>query len=409
MPLVVAKLVIRGFKAPAYWQRWSQRFGFFPYKASEPTLWVHAVSVGEAQAAVPLIKALLKRYPQYKIVVTTMTPTGLAHVEKTLGDSVISGHLPYDLPGSIERFLKRINPAIAVIMETELWPNLFHACHRADIPILIANARLSPGSTRGYKRIQFFAKQVLANVSCVAAQTQGDAERYVEIGADESKVIVTNNIKFDMKLPDTSQEVVEVFRHRWGNEKKVWVAASTHAGEDEIILDAHTEVLKHIPEAVLILVPRHPERFNDVAQLVTDRGFSSARRSTDQLPAVPTQVFVGDTMGELMFFYQLSDVAFVGGSFVATGGHNVLEPAALGLPTVVGPHTFNFKDITQAMVKAGATMQLQDQTQLSQCVIELLRNSDKSEDMGCLAEKVIKENQGATGLLLEQLGRLMEK
>lgn len=407
LPLVFLKLIYRGLKAPAYWKCWSERLGFFPYRSDGESIWIHAVSVGEVQAAVPFIKAIRESYPGHVIVITTTTPTGRAQVNKALGDSVVVGYLPYDLPWTVSLFLNRIRPKVAIVMETELWPNLFYQCAKKQIPLMIANGRLSARSIKGYQRIQLFVRQTLKHISCIAAQSEADAQGFVTIGAAPERVMATKNIKFDLSSPQYSEKSVEKFRAAFGVHKKLWVAASTHEGEDELVLQAYSQVLKTQPDTVLLLVPRHPERFNTVADLVQRSGFAMARRSSNDVGNSGTQVFVGDTMGELMFFYRVSDVAFVGGSLVPTGGHNILEPAALAVPSIVGPHTFNFKDITQAMLQAGATIQVQSTDELADCVVSILGDEDHKCRMGANAYHVVKQNRGATQLLMGQLDKLI--
>lgn len=407
MPLVLAKLAWRGVKTPAYWRRWSERFGYFASRLSRPSLWVHAVSVGEVQAATPLIEALLKQYPESPVVVTTMTPTGLAQVQRRFGDRVLVGHLPYDLPWFMARFLKRIQPRIAIIMETELWPNLLHTCASKHIPVMIANGRLSPRSTKGYKRVLPFTRWALRQVTRVAAQSTDDASRFMEIGADADKVIVTKNIKFDMAEPPSVPDAVTAFRAALGEGRTIFLAASTHAGEDALVLDAYARILSAVPGAVLLVVPRHPERFDEVASLIQKRGYRLTRRSQLTVGDQRTQVFLGDTMGELLFFYRTADLCFVGGSLVPTGGHNLLEPASVGVASLTGPHTFNFRDITANLIEAGACRQVDSVDQLAAEAIKLLSDSAQRQQMGERGRRVIVENRGATALLMQEVAKLL--
>ena len=407
LPFALLKLAYRGIKAPAYWKGWLERLGFFPHVLKRKVVWVHAVSVGEVQAATPFIKAIKEQLVEYSVVVTTTTPTGRAQLSKTFGDSVNIGYLPYDLPWAVALFLKRIRPSVAVIMETELWPNLFYQCHQKQIPLMIANARLSPRSIRGYKRIQAFVVQVLADVDCIAAQSEDDAQRFIAIGAVPDRVMVTKNIKFDLLPQQQNEALVQAFRSALGAGKKVWIAASTHEGEDELVLQAYAQVIKSQPETVLLLVPRHPERFNAVASLAQRSGFNITRRSESKLGNPNTQVFIGDSMGEMMFFYQVSDVAFVGGSLVPTGGHNILEPASVAVPSIVGPHTFNFKEITEVMLEAGAVDQVSSAEELLEKVSSLLLDERQAQQMGSYGYAVVEQNRGATTLLLSRLKELM--
>ena len=408
MPLALLKLVYRGLKAPAYWQRWPERFGFFPQPPQQKTLWVHAVSVGEVQAAVSLVNALQDKYPDYLVLVTTTTPTGLAQAKRVFKENVVVGHLPYDLPGAVKRFLKRAQPAIAIIMETELWPNLFFHCHRQGIPLMIANGRLSPRSTRGYRRIQAFVRQTLENVQCIAVQSEGDGQRFIEIGAMSEQVFVANNIKFDMPVSQGNLDDIQLFRHALGENKKIWIAASTHQGEDEQILNAYIKIKSQYPELVLLLVPRHPERFDDVALLVQKQNLTLSCRSQNKVGSETTDVFLGDTMGELMFFYQTADIAFVGGSLVATGGHNVLEPVSVGVPCVVGPHTFNFVDIVDTLTQANALVQVNDVDELVASVKALLQNKEERQRLALCGKQVVEQNRGATASLMQKIGNLLK-
>ncbi|MEQ6340262.1 MAG: lipid IV(A) 3-deoxy-D-manno-octulosonic acid transferase [Gammaproteobacteria bacterium] len=406
-PLVLLRLAWRGTRAPEYWKRWPERFGFFSAPRLNETIWIHAVSVGEFQAALPLIKALQARYPSVRMVVTTTTPTGSARVRAALGDTVFHVYAPYDLPGAVRRFLRRIRPRVAIIMETELWPNLFHGCHARGIPLILANARLSERSAAGYRRIAGLTHQTLGNITAVAAQTQDDARRLISLGADDARVHVTGNIKFDISIPASLHEQAVALRQEWGAERPVWIAASTHEGEDEQVLEAFAAVRQAVPDALLVLVPRHPERFPRVAALCRKRGYEVALRSEQSLRLVPfrvnatTAVFVGDSMGELMLFYAASDVAFLGGSLVATGGHNMLEPAALGIPVITGPHTFNFTEISRMLLNAGAARQVNDATQLAEVVTAYLKGNDLRRAAGEKGRHLVEQNRGALMKLVD--------
>lgn len=393
------RLLWRGLRSPAYWRRWPERFGFFPQRANN-AIWVHAVSVGEAIAAVPLIEALLKLYPNQTLVVTTTTPTGSDRVISAFGNRVLHVYAPYDVPGAVKRFIRRIQPTLAIVMETELWPNLFYYCHRSDIPIIVANARLSERSLRGYLRFHSLLKQTLNHTYIIAAQTQADADRFKLLGADEKRLCVMGSIKFDMSLPIDIKARALGLRQSWGSHRPVWIAASTHEGEEAFILDAFESVRAKIPDALLLLVPRHPERFRTSVELSQKRGFSVMQRSSKVMPTAKMDVFVGDSMGELLLFYAASDVAFVGGSLVPVGGHNVLEPAALGVPIIVGPHTFNFDAITQQLLIAGSAQRVQSAQELGDAVIDLLLNPNKLLEAGEHGQRLIEANRGALERLL---------
>lgn len=364
------------------------------------------MSVGEFQAALPLIKALQARDPDVRMVVTTTTPTGSARVRAALGDTVFHIYAPYDLPGVVRRFLGRTRPRVAIIMETELWPNLFHGCHARGIPLILANARLSERSAAGYRRIAGLTHQTLGNITAIAAQTQDDARRLISLGADAARVHVTGNIKFDINIPAGLCEEAATLRQGWGAERPVWIAASTHEGEDEQVLEAFAAVRQAVPDALLVLVPRHPERFPRVAALCRKRGYAVALRS-EQRPRLTvrenaaTVVFVGDSMGELMLFYAASDVAFIGGSLVATGGHNMLEPAALGIPVITGPHTFNFAEISRMLLNAGAARQVNDAPQLAEAVTAYLKDNDLRRAAGDKGLRLVEQNRGALMKLVD--------
>ena len=397
LPLVLLRLLWRGLRARAYWQRWLERFGFFPPLLVQQSVWIHAVSMGEVQAAVPLIKALQSRFSS--ILVTTMTPTGSQRVREIFGDSVLHVYLPYDLPGSVSRFLRRTQPCLLILMETELWPNLLFACQQRKIPVILANARLSAPSTAGYKRIAGLTQQMLGSVAAVAAQTEVDAARFIELGIDKTKVHVTGSIKFDSRLPANFSEKAKVLRRQWGIERPVWIAASTHDGEEELVLNAFSQLKLEIRNLLLLLVPRHPERFNRVAALCQQRGFILARRSKGDVNT-KTEIYLGDTMGDLPLLYAAGDVAFVGGSLVPIGGHNLLEPAAVGLPVIMGPYTFECEEICRRLLEAEAAQRVSNTEQLVQAVKKYLTDARLQRETGEKGRLFVQRNQGALERLL---------
>jgi 3-deoxy-D-manno-octulosonic-acid transferase len=386
-----------------------ERFGIFPRLPRDGVVWVHAVSVGEVQAALPLI-AWLRQQRQVPVLVTTTTVTGSERVRQQLADEVFHVYAPYDLPGAVRRFLKRARPIMVIIMETEIWPNLFHRCRREGIPQILANARLSAHSARGYRRFRSMTKATLRNVTALAAQARPDADRFISLGMDALHVQVTGNIKFDVQLPDDLRARAAQLRSAWGAQRPVWVAASTHAGEEELVLNAFGMVQRRLPEALLVLVPRHPERFDKVAELCQRSGYSVARRSERTAFGDDVTVFLGDTMGELPLFYAGADVAFVGGSLVPTGGHNVLEPAALGVPIVVGPHTFNFLEITRALISHGGAERVQTVTELATVVVRYMENTKLRDAAGSCGRELVERNRGAMArleaILTDQLSAL---
>ncbi len=406
-PAVLVRLLWRGRRNPAYWQRWGERFGYVQEAGGRSPVWIHAVSVGEVQAAQGLIRELQRHYPAHALFVTTTTPTGSAQVRKLFGDSVSHAYLPYDLPGAVRRFLDRVRPELAVVMETELWPNLFAGCARRNVPVVIANARLSPRSMTGYRRVRPLVRETLRNIRLIAAQGKADAGRFISLGASPEQVEVTGSVKFDQQIPSGLVEKAALLRRQLGEERPVWIAASTHQGEDEQILDAFQRLQRGYPDCLLILVPRHPERFDRVAELCRQRGFSVVRRTEGVSCQQDTDIFLGDTLGELLLFYAASDVAFVGGSLVPTGGHNMLEPAALEKPVITGPHLFNFSEIASAMEEAGAAYRVDSAAQLAALLERLLSDPQQRDRMGSKGGQLVERNRGALQNLLVLLKRYL--
>ncbi len=411
LPLVAIRLWLRARKAPAYAKRIGERFTLGMPTLQPGGIWVHAVSVGESIAAAPMIRALLERYPALPITVTCMTPTGSERIQALFANEPRIQHcyLPYDLPCAAARFLDRVQPKLAVIMETELWPNHIHQCAKRGIPVALANGRLSQRSAKGYGRFSKLTAPMLAEMSLLAVQTEAEAQRFRDLGARSEAVEVTGSIKFDLTIdPQLLQRATEL-RSQWqALERPVWIAASTHEGEDEVVLDAHRRLLGSHSDALLILVPRHPERFNSVFDLCQREGFATVRRSTGANVDAQTSVLLGDTMGELLFLYALADSAFVGGSLVPNGGHNLLEPAALAKPVLSGPHLFNFLDIAAQLREAGALAEVDDAEGLAvevQRLFELPRDAQRMAEAGLA---VMRRNQGALQRLLDGLARLIQ-
>ncbi|WP_297832085.1 lipid IV(A) 3-deoxy-D-manno-octulosonic acid transferase [Pseudomonas sp.] len=409
LPLVALRLWLRARKAPAYAQRIGERFSFGLPPMQRGGIWVHAVSVGESIAAAPMIRALLKRYPLLPITVTCMTPTGSERIKALFADEPRIQHcyLSYDLPWAAGRFLDHVQPRLGVIMETELWPNHIHQCAKRGIPTVLANARLSNRSARGYGRFAKLTRPMLAEISGFAVQTETEAQRFLDLGARPECVEVTGSIKFDLSIdPQLLVRAVEQ-REQWHCvQRPTWIAASTHAGEDEAVLAAHRQLLISHPDALLILVPRHPERFNSVHDLCQQQGFETVRRSSAQAVTSTTSVLLGDTMGELLFLYALADCAFVGGSLVPNGGHNLLEPAALAKPVISGPHLFNFLEIAALLRFAGALEEVSDAKGLATAVQQLFDTPAKAQQMADAGLRVMHANQGALQRLLDMLARV---
>ncbi|WP_118986043.1 lipid IV(A) 3-deoxy-D-manno-octulosonic acid transferase [Photorhabdus sp. CRCIA-P01] len=402
-PLIWLRLLLRSRQAPAYRQRWGERYGFCAGKVAAGGILLHSVSVGETLAAIPLVRALRHHYPFLPITVTTMTPTGSERVLSALGNDVNHVYLPYDLPGSMERFLNQVNPKLVIIMETELWPNLIFQLHQRNIPLVIANARLSARSAEGYQKVASFVKTMLRSITLIAAQNPEDGERFVELGLKRSQLAITGSLKFDISVtPELAAKAVTL-RRQWAARRPVWIATSTHDGEESIILDAHCKLLKQCPSLLLILVPRHPERFIKAEELTKKAGLSYILRSSDKIPDANIQVVIGDTMGELMLLYGIADLAFVGGSLVERGGHNPLEAAAHAIPVLMGPHTFNFKDICTKLNQANGLITVTDSHSLFTEINSLLTDEDYRLYYGRHAAEVLHENQGALQRLLKLL------
>ncbi len=402
-PLIWIRLWVRGRKAPAYRKRWGERYGFYRQPLQKGGIMLHSVSVGETLAAIPLVRALRHRYPSLPITVTTMTPTGSERVLSAFGRDVQHVYLPYDLPDAINRFLNAVEPRLVLVMETELWPNLIAALHRREIPLVIANARLSARSAKGYARLGKFVRTLLRRITLIAAQNEEDGERFIALGARRAQLSVTGSLKFDISVTPQMAAKSVTLRRQWAPHRPVWTAASTHEGEESVILAAHKALLQQFPNLLLILVPRHPERFPDAVTLVRDAGLSYITRSSGEVPSGSTQVVVGDTMGELMLLYGMSDLAFVGGSLVERGGHNPLEPAAHAIAVLMGPHIFNFKDICARLEQADGLITVTDEASLVKEVGSLLSDEDYRSYYGRHAVEVLYQNQGALQRLLDLL------
>jgi len=409
IPTILLRAAWRGFSAPAYWWRWGERFGLYRGGGPKVDIWIHAVSVGEFIASVPLIRRLLESDPDNKILVTTTTPTGSARVGAEFGSEVHHVYIPYDLPGATRRFLRHFRPSLGVVMETEIWPNLFHYCGKYNIPLITANVRLSQRSLEGYQRwIPKLAKKALQNVTWATVQGGADAKRLITLGAEPDRVEVIGSIKFDLTLSDNIEQQGLELRNQLGISRPLWIAASTREGEEGYVLDAHLRLLEQIPNALLILVPRHPERFSAVAKLISSRGLGSVCRSSGQPCGDEVQVYLGDSMGEMLLLYSASDVAYVGGSLVPTGSHNMLEPAALGKPVLFGPHRFNFAEASQLLLDRGAAQEVTSADQLAGAVIDLLQNREKRQHMGAQGRRAVEQNRGALDRLMEGINRVAE-
>lgn len=394
LPITVYHLVWRGFRVREYFRRWDERYASYPDSSCQPRVWLHAVSVGEVNAAAPLVNALRSLRPDIRWVITTITPTGSERVRALWGDALDHVYLPYDVPGSVGRFLNHFQPSLALILETELWPNLLFGCRSRNVPVYILNARLSARSLRGYRLLAPLIRRALRTVTCVAAQSQDDAARFVQLGAAPEQVQALGNLKFDIATPDV-QAFVEHFHLQVPAERPVWIAASTHEGEEQAVVDLHRQLRQQHPGLLLLWAPRHPERFAKVEALAREAGWQVSTRRAQQWPGRGDDVFVVDTLGELMSFYACAQVAFVGGSLQAIGGHNLLEPAAMGTPAVTGPHLHNFAEISRRMLEAGALLVGQDVQSVSGHLQHLLATAPAREEMARAGCSLVSNGRGA--------------
>lgn len=400
--------LIRGIGNRSYLDRLPQRFGF-GIPVLDECIWVHAVSVGEVQAAVPLVHALAERYPDQTLLITTVTPTGAARVAAVFGDSVRHCYMPFEFPNAIRQFFRSVKPRAAMIMETEIWPNLYRGCGVRNIPLILVSARISPRSITGYRRFLPLIRETLSHGIIIAAQSQADADRFLELGASADRTMVTGNIKFDVRPDPKIAEKGRRLRQTLFGRRRVWIAASTHDGEEQQVLDAHRQLLAEHPDLLLVLVPRHPERFSGVRDLVEKQGFEVVSR-TEKTPCdTSTQVFLLNTMGEVPLFYACSDIAFVGGSLVPIGGHNLLEPAAQALPIVTGPHLFNAQDIADKFIELGACRIVSDSNSLATMIADLIDNPDEAARIGRDGSKVLEQNRGSLQRLLVMLEPLLDE
>ncbi len=409
-PLALLNLLLRGVKNRAYLERIPERFGRIPVlESARPVIWVHAVSVGEVQASSALVKRLLSVYPHCQVLMTTITPTGAAQVGSVFAGAVQHRYLPYDLPHGICRFLRRINPQLLIILETEIWPNLLYYCRRRGVPAILVNARLSPASYRAYLRFKRLSASAVQLLSHIAAQSAADAGRFLALGADPANVSVAGNLKFDIEADNDVAGKAQALRREIAAGRPVWIAASTHEGEEEQVLDAFRHVAETLADCLLVIAPRHPERFNKVYNLCRRRGLDVVRH-TGAAGAAPrdTNIYLLDTLGELSLFYACADVAFIGGSLVPAGGHNVLEAARLGVPLISGKHTGNFAEIMGLFKTADAITIVADCAQLAAAVIRLLQDDELRQTCGERGQRLVQQNQGAIDSVMALLeGYLM--
>jgi 3-deoxy-D-manno-octulosonic-acid transferase len=393
LPFVPLKLLWRSIKQPEYLKHWHERFGFYSEPTNKPVIWLHCVSVGETRAAVPLVKALIQHYPNHLVLLTHTTPTGRTASEQLFSDSVQRAYLPYDLPFAVSGFLRHFEPVIGILMETELWFNLIASCKQKNIPLLLVNARLSEKSAKGYAKLGHLVNEGLQSLSAIAAQTTQDAVRLQQLGA--KNVNVVGNLKFEAHPPENAVTQGQILRDLFGNKRPIFLAASTREGEESIILDAVTDL--QIPHLLTIIVPRHPQRFNEVAALLQQRGLAYQKRSNLIKPAdEKTQYILGDSMGELFTYYAACDIAFIGGSLLPFGGQNLIEAMRMGKPVLIGEYTFNFREVSELAINQCATWRVNNVQEIKQAIQTLVENPQKQAEMGAAGLALCESSQGAT-------------
>jgi 3-deoxy-D-manno-octulosonic-acid transferase len=392
LPYIFFHLLWRARKQPEYLKHIAERFGFYAIHSDKPVIWLHTVSVGETRAAASLVKRLRENYPDRQLLLTHTTPTGREASEQLYGDDVLRVYLPYDYPFAVRRFLNHFRPHVGVLLETEIWFNLIHACHTEKIPLLLLNARLSEKSAARYARHPNLVRSGLRELSAIAAQSTADAERLTALGGEE--VSVMGNLKFDIEPPLAMLERGQQLRSQFGVDRKIFLAASTREGEEALLLDALKSL--QIPGLLVVIVPRHPQRFAEVEALISRRSFGFQRRSENRAIAPETQVVLGDSMGEMFAYYAACDIAFIGGSLLPFGGQNLIEACAVGKPVLIGPHTLNFAQASQLAVTSGAAVRVQDATELAQALQKLLSHMDQMTEIGFAGRDFVSANRGAT-------------
>jgi 3-deoxy-D-manno-octulosonic-acid transferase len=407
-PLLLLNIIVRAFKDRNYIYRVSERFGIYPKGIEGEVIWVHAVSFGEVKAASPLVRELIKAYPSKQILFTCTTPTGSKLINDLFGEEVINVYLPYDLKGSVSRFFRWANPQIAIVVETEIWPNIFQRCGHNNIPLVLASACISDRSLQLYKILFALFKDTISQGIVVGAQTEGDAKKFLELGAKQERTFITGNIKFDFSSPKPTLQEANHFKLEHFQDRQVWIGGSTHPGEEELILESHKQVLKRYPESLLLLAPRKPERFKAVHKLIIDSGLTSSLWSEFESLDPKINVLLIDTLGDLPFFYSAADVAFVGGSLFAVGGHNLLEPASLGKPVITGPILHNVEEISSQLMINGGLAIINDSIELAETIITLFDDSSKIDTMVSGALEVMQDNKGAIDNIMQLIKPLIK-
>ena len=410
LPFIFVRLALRARRQPEYWQHLGERFGFYPLcchsgEGRNPVIWLHAVSVGETRATVSLVAKLRSAYPEHQILLTHTTPTGRATSEQLYGDGVQRVYLPYDYPFAVRRFMRHFRPEIGILMETEIWFNLIHEGHAAGVPILLLNARLSEKSGRGYARVPSLTRSALQNLAFIAAQTKDDAARLIGLGAQSERISVTGNLKFDIEPPHAMLELGDALRRQFGATRNVLLAASTREGEEALLLDAFQT---QGGGTLLVIVPRHPQRFDEIAELLAKRGLRYQRRSENRTVAANIQVVLGDSMGEMFAYYAACDVAYIGGSLLPFGGQNLIEACSVGTPVLIGPHTYNFTEATRLAVEAGAAVRVNDAAELFQVAGSLLGDEGRLAAMRQQGMQFVASHRGATDKAMDVIASVIE-
>jgi 3-deoxy-D-manno-octulosonic-acid transferase len=408
LPLVWGRLALRSRRQPEYLQHLGERFGFYPPsvrgRVGAGVIWLHAVSVGETRATVSLVNKLRASYPDQQILLTHTTPTGRATSEQLYGDDVLRVYLPYDYPFAVRHFLRQFRPKIGILMETEIWFNLIHEAHAAGVPMLLLNARLSEKSAKGYARFASLTRSALTSLPAVAAQTPDDAMRLTALGAQN--ISVMGNLKFDIAPPPAMLDLGKMMRAQFGAARQIFLAASTREGEETLILDAWQASGL---QALLVIVPRHPQRFDEIAGMLAKRGLRYQRRSENRAVAADVQVVLGDSMGEMFAYYAAADLAYIGGSLLPFGGQNLIEACAVGTPVLVGLHTYNFADATRLAVEAGAVIRVKDAVELVRVARRLLADEAALGEMSKQGERFVTAHQGATKKAAQVIGTFLAR
>ncbi len=404
LPYVFIYLAWRAFKQPEYLQHVGERFGFYPVASDKPVIWLHTVSVGETRAAASLVQRLRREYPDHQLLLTHTTPTGRAASEQLFGGDVLRVYLPYDYPFAVAQFLRHFRPAVGILMETEIWLNLILQCHAAHTPLLLLNARLSEKSAAGYARFPTLTRTCLEQLAAISAQTEADAARLKKLGAPS--VAVMGNLKFDIQPPDAMLQLGRQLRQSFGPSRKVFLAASSRDGEEALLLDALGKCI--LPNLLIVIVPRHPQRFDEVATLIERHDMRLQRRSENRPIAAETQVVLGDSMGEMFAYYAACDLAFIGGSLLPFGGQNLIEACSVGTPVLIGPHTYNFEQASVQAVNEGAAIRLASAEQLPALLQHLFTHPEEMERMAQAGNRFVAAHRGATEVALETIHRYLQ-